>query len=154
MQVKNSRQELILQAVETGEVTTQEQLIAYLRARGLPATQATVSRDVKALGLRKSAAAGGRYVLPQAQAQQDTAQRHRAVLGSFIRSVDGAGHIVCVRCSVGMAQAVCAALDLMPPEGIVGSLAGEDTIFLLCRSEAEMHAVREEITQYAAQFDH
>jgi transcriptional regulator of arginine metabolism len=151
--VKNRRQELILQAVEKGGVSTQEQIIEYLRAKGEPAAQATVSRDIKGLGLRKRTGPGGRmaYELPEAGAQD--ARRRRAVLSSAILSVDGAGNIACVRCSPGMAQGVCAALDAMPPEGVVGSLAGDDSIFLLCRSEADMHAVREGIERYVTELD-
>jgi len=151
--MKNRRQELILQAVEKGGVSTQEQILAYLRAHGEAAAQATVSRDIKALGLHKKAGPGGRtvYELPRAGAEE--ARRRRAVLSSSIVSVDGAGNIACVRCTAGMAQGVCAALDAMPPEGVVGSLAGEDTIFLLCRGETEMHAVREEVKALATEFN-
>ena len=151
--MKNRRQELILQAVEKGGVSTQEQIIEYLCAHGEPAAQATVSRDIKVLGLRKKAGPGGRTVYELPQAGAEDARRRRAVLGSSILSVDGAGQIACVRCIAGMAQGVCAALDAMPPEGVVGSLAGEDTIFLLCRGEAEMRAVREEIERYAAELN-
>jgi transcriptional regulator of arginine metabolism len=151
--MKNRRQELILQAVEKGGVSTQEQIIEYLRARGEPAAQATVSRDIKVLGLRKKTGPGGRmaYELPEAGAQD--ARRRKAVLGHAILSVDGAGHIVCIHCTTGMAQGVCASLDAIPPEGVVGSLAGDDSIFLLCRSEAEMRAVREDILNYVTELN-
>ena len=151
--MKNRRQQLILQAVEKGEVSTQEQVIAYLRAHGEHAAQATVSRDIKVLGLRKKPGPGGRaaYTLPQTGAEE--ARRRRAVLGGAILSVDGAGNIACIRCVEGMAQGVCASLDALPPEGVVGSIAGDDTIFLLCRGEAEMRAVREVIEGYAAEFN-
>ena len=151
--MKNRRQELILQAVEKGGVSTQEQILNYLRTHGEPAAQATVSRDIKVLKLRKKSGPGGRmaYELPQAGAED--ARRRRAVLGSAILSVDGAGNIVCVRCSPGMAQGVCAALDAMPPEGVVGSLAGDDSIFLLCRGEDEMRKVREDILNYVAELN-
>ena len=152
--MKNRRQELILQAVEKGGVSTQEQIIEYLRTHGEAAAQATVSRDIKVLGLRKKAGPGGRTVYELPRAGAEDARRRRAVLSSAILSVDGAGNIACVRCTAGMAQGVCAALDAMPPEGVVGSLAGEDTIFLLCRGEAEMRAVREVIEKYATEFDH
>jgi len=152
--MKNRRQELILQAVEKGGVSTQEQLMAYLRAHGESAAQATVSRDIKVLGLRKSAGPGGRTVYELPKVQAETARRHRAVLGSSILSVDGAGNIACIRCTSGMAQGVCASLDAMPPEGVIGTLAGDDSIFLLCRGEAEMLAVKEVIRAYAAEFDH
>ena len=152
--MRNRRQELILQAVEQGGVSTQEQILAYLRAHGEDAAQATVSRDIKALGLRKKAGpgGGGGYELPQAGAED--ARRRRALLGSAILSVDGAGNIACVRCVAGMAQGVCAALDESPPQGVVGSLAGDDTIFLLCRGEDEMRAVREEMERYVTEPDH
>ena len=151
--MKNRRQQLILQAVERGRVSTQEQIMDYLRAHGEPAAQATVSRDIKVLGLRKSAGPGGAgaYELPRADAEE--ARRRRAVLSSAIVSVDGAGNIACVRCSAGMAQGVCAALDAMPPEGVVGSIAGDDSIFLLCRGEAEMRAVLEGVKQYATELN-
>jgi len=145
--MKNRRQQLILQAVERGAVSTQEQIIEYLRTHGEEAAQATVSRDIKVLGLRKSAGPGGRtaYELPRTVSETT---RRRALLGSSILSVDGAGNIACVRCVEGMAQGVCASLDANPPQGVVGSIAGDDTIFLLCRGEAEMQAVREEIERY------
>ena len=151
--MKNRRQQLILQAVEKGAVSTQEQIIEYLRAHGEPAAQATVSRDIKVLGLRKSQGQNGRtaYMPPQTGAEE--VRRRRAVLGSAILSVDGAGNIACIRCVEGMAQGVCASIDAAPPEGVVGSLAGDDTIFLLCRGEAEMRAVREVIAGYAAEFN-
>jgi len=145
--MKNRRQQLILQAVERGAVSTQEQIIDYLRAHGEEAAQATVSRDIKVLGLRKSAGPGGRTVYGLPPGTLESARR-RAVLGSSILSIDGAGNIACVRCVEGMAQGVCASLDANPPRGVVGSIAGDDTIFLLCRGEAEMHAVREEIERY------
>ena len=148
--MKNRRQELILRAVETEEVSTQEQLLAYLHAHGIDSTQATVSRDVRELGLRKSVKRDGKN-LYEAASREDSADHERekrkylAIMADSVLVVDGAGHMVCLRCAPGMAQGACAALDAMPPEGVVGSLAGEDTIFLLCRNEAAMYAVQEEI---------
>ena len=144
--MKIKRQELILEAVRREEVSTQEQLLDYLRAHGVDATQATVSRDMKELGLRKTVKRGGPAVYEAAPEQADSFQRkYRGILAGAVESVDGAGNIVCVHCGPGMAQSACAALDAIPPEGIVGSLAGEDTVFLLCRSEELMRAVQEEI---------
>jgi transcriptional regulator of arginine metabolism len=145
--MKAKRQELILRAIDTGGISTQGQLLAYLRASGIEATQATVSRDVRELGLRKSLKQGGKTVYEFASEgeQARTRQKCLVILASAVLSVDGAGHIVCVRCAPGMAQAACAALDAMPPGGVVGSLAGEDTIFLLCRDEAAMRAAQAEV---------
>lgn len=149
--MKNQRQELILQAVAQGDIATQEQLLDYLQRHGMAATQATVSRDIRELRLRK-VMRRGKSVYAMAS-EEDPAQKYRLMLRSAVEDVDGAGNIVCVRCSTGMAQSACVAIDAMPPEGLVGSIAGEDTIFLLCRSEAHMQAVQEEIRQYVIELD-
>ena len=150
--MKNKRQELILRAVAGGDISTQEQLLAYLQANGMNATQATVSRDMRELRLRKSARRGGLAVY-EAAPEEEKNEKYRMILQNAIEDVDGAGNIACVRCSAGMAQSACAAIDAMPPEGLLGSLAGEDTIFLLCRDEAHMRAVQEEIRQYVAELN-
>ena len=145
--MKSKRQEMILRAVETGTISTQEQLLEYLLAQGLPATQATVSRDMKDLGLRKYKRDGKTFYKTKNESDS-RAQQYHAFLMSAVRGVEGAGNMLCVRCGAGMAQAVCAALDAAPPQGTLGSVAGEDTIFLLCRTEADMLAVREQLLQY------
>lgn len=147
--MKSKRQEMILRAVETGTISTQEQLLDYLLAQGLQVTQATVSRDMKELGLRKYKRDGKTFYKTKNESES-RAQQYQAFLMSAVQSVEGAGNMVCVRCGAGMAQAVCAALDAMPPQGMLGSLAGEDTIFLLCRTEADMQAVCEQLLQYTA----
>lgn len=147
--MKSKRQEMILQAVETGTISTQEQLLEYLLAQGLAATQATVSRDMKDLGLRKYKRDGKTFYKTKNESESQ-AQQYQAFLMRAVHSVDGAGNMVCIRCGAGMAQAVCAALDDAPPQGMLGSVAGEDTIFLLCRTEADMHVAREQLLQYTA----
>jgi len=152
--MKNKRQELILESVQRGDVSTQEQILEYLRAHGCDATQATVSRDMKDLGLRKAVKRGGRAVYEITPAKADGFRRkYQGILASAVESVDGAGNIGCVHCGPGMAQSACAAIDAMPPEGLVGSLAGEDTVFLLCRSEERMRAIQEELRQNVANAD-
>jgi len=155
--MKNKRHELILQAVARGDVATQEQLLEYLRGNGVDATQATVSRDMKELRLRKSAAGrGGKavYEVTPPWEEDPGVRKYRAILAGAVEGVDGAGHIVCVRCGAGMAQSACAAIDALPPfEGLVGSLAGEDTVFLLCRTEEYMQAIQEELRNYVGQPD-
>jgi len=143
--MKNRRQELILQAVAQGDIATQEQLLAYLRQQGMAATQATVSRDIRQLRLRKVAKRGGAVYEVAQEPQEDPGAKYLNMLQNAIEGVDGAGNTVVVRCATGMAQSACVAIDAMPPEGVVGSLAGEDTIFLLCRSEECMKAVQDEI---------
>jgi len=149
--MKARRQELILRAVAQGDIATQEQLLDYLQQHGIAATQATVSRDIRELRLRKVMRRG--QAVYQVAVEDDLAYKYRQMLRNAVESVDGAGHTVCVRCSTGMAQSACVAIDAKPPEGLVGSLAGEDTIFLLCRSEAHMQAIQEEIRQYVTELD-
>jgi transcriptional regulator of arginine metabolism len=141
--MKIRRQEMILQAVATGTISTQEQLLSYLLEHGLNATQATVSRDMKDLGLQKSKRGGKNYY--EAAQKSEVTPVENLFLMEAIRSVDGAGNMVCLRCRSGMAQAVCAALDNAPLPGVLGSLAGEDTIFLLCSGEEAMRAVKAEL---------
>jgi transcriptional regulator of arginine metabolism len=147
--MKSQRQELILQVIEEREIGTQDQLLECLLNRGMQATQATVSRDIKELGLRK-AKRGGRTQYVAARPGGAMPPQCRAIFLSAVQNVDGAGNIACVRCGAGMAQAVCAALDAAPLPGVVGSLAGEDTIFLLCRSEEDMRTVRATLAQFVA----
>jgi len=142
--MKRRRHELILRAVAQGNITTQDQLLSYLEEHGMAATQATVSRDIKELRLRKVESF---YEAPLLD--EGLTGKYRTMLRNAIEDVDGAGNIVCVRCSAGMAQSACVAIDAMPPEGLIGSIAGEDTIFLLCRDEACMQATQEEFRQYA-----
>jgi len=145
--MKAQRQELILRALETGNISTQKQLLSYLLDQGMEATQATVSRDVRELGLRKSAEKGKKsfYEIASREEQSQKRRKYLAILTSSVLSVDGAGQMVCVGCAPGMAQGACAALDVMRLAGVVGSLAGEDTIFLLCRDKSASEAVQAEI---------
>jgi transcriptional regulator of arginine metabolism len=143
--MKAKRHALILRLIAEQQIATQEQLLAALALEGMVVAQATVSRDIAQLRLRKNSA--GYEVEPEIS--QGKAANLRMILRSSIERVDGAGHMVCVRCEVGMAQSVCVAIDALAPPGILGSLAGEDTIFLLCKTEQEMQKIQEELGQYA-----
>lgn len=155
--MKQRRRELILQAVREQAISNQEQLLAWLAANGIAATQATVSRDIRDLGLKKSARRGGVacYAAPPEETQN---ARRRALLANSVIGAEAVGNIVCVRCGQGLAQGACAALDEIAREGaeledVAGTLAGEDTIFLLCRGEAAAAWVREVIDRHAAKPD-
>ena len=140
--MKRHRHELILRAVAQGNIATQDQLLSYLEQHGMMATQATVSRDIKELRLRKVES------FYEVELNEGLTQKYRTMLRNAVEDVDGAGNIVCVRCGAGLAQSACVAIDAMPPEGLIGSIAGEDTVFLLCRDEAHMQAIQEEIQQF------
>ncbi|MBQ9552873.1 MAG: arginine repressor [Clostridia bacterium] len=135
--MKKERLEIILSTINSKDIATQEELLAELKANGLEVTQATVSRDIKELGLIKISDRNGkyRYSLPKSTASQAARNLH-AVIGPSVQWVDHAMNTVVVKCFPGMAQAVCAAFDSMEINGIVGTLAGDDTIFAVCRTEA------------------
>ncbi|MCL2446401.1 MAG: ArgR family transcriptional regulator [Oscillospiraceae bacterium] len=148
--MKSQRHALILRLITEQKIATQEQLLAALADEGMVVAQATVSRDITQLKLRKN----GAFYEIEPEISQGKAANLRMILRSSIESVGGAGHTVCVRCEVGMAQSVCVAIDALAPPGILGSLAGEDTIFLLCKTEQDMQKIQEEIRQYATTFNH
>lgn len=133
--MKRKRHALILELIQQYEITTQDELLAKLRENGFEVTQATVSRDIKELRLVKAMSPSGqyRYMAGAAQGDEYLAKFYTIFSGSVI-SVDYAGNTCVVKCYAGMAQAACAAIDSMHFEGIVGTLAGDDTIFVLCRT--------------------
>ena len=133
--MKRKRHALILELIQQYEITTQDELLAKLRENGVEVTQATVSRDIKELRLVKAMSPSGqyRYMAGAAQGDEYLAKFYTIFSGSVI-SVDYAGNTCVVKCYAGMAQAACAAIDAMHFEGIVGTLAGDDTIFVLCRT--------------------
>ncbi len=135
--MKKKRLELILKTIESQEISTQEELLMRLREQGLDVTQATISRDIKTLGLVKSMGRNGkyRYTVPKAAATEAGRSFYNIIAPSVLW-VDYALNTVVIKCYAGMAQAVCAAIDTMELNGVVGTLAGDDTIFVLCRDEA------------------
>ncbi len=143
--MKNLRQEAILKIIEDQEVFTQEMLVSLLQQQGWNVTQATISRDIKALGLRKvSNGSQTRYIKPAINsAPQPTAIHANTILSNGIIDVIQAQNLVIVKCYAGMANAVCASIDNMHLQGVAGSIAGDDTIFI-CALD---NTIAEKITQ-------
>lgn len=133
--MKNVRQSEILNIVQTKDVETQEQLLEEPRARGFTTTQATISRDIKELRLVKELTGSGgyRYALSERKASSTSDARLRNIFKEGVVSVDVAQNIVVVRTMPGLASAACSALDAMEIDGMVGSLAGDDTGILIMR---------------------
>ncbi len=128
--MKNKRQYKILDIIKLHDVETQEMLQNLLLEYGFKVTQATVSRDIKELKLIKRAGKNGvyRYEVPEESSRQN-------FFVDSIINVDYAINTVVLKCHNGMAQAACAALDSMDYKNIVGTIAGDDTIFALMRTE-------------------
>lgn len=128
--MKNARQTEILALIRSHAVSSQDELQALLSKSGFPVTQATISRDIRELQLIKKADSDGiyRYILP------DSPAPHAELFAGNILSVDFAGNTVVIKCRSGTAQAVCTVLDNMHRPEVVGTLAGDDTIFVLLRN--------------------
>ncbi|MGN0620704.1 MAG: arginine repressor [Porcipelethomonas sp.] len=131
--MKNKRHSKILDIIKLRDVETQEMLQEILKEYGFKVTQATVSRDIKELKLIKKLDENGvyKYVSPS-----DSRVKQNIFMDT-VMDVDYAVNTVVVKCHTGMAQAACAALDSMNYENIVGTLAGDDTIFVLMRTEPD-----------------
>lgn len=134
--MKKRRQAKILEIISSLEIETQEDLQTKLFEFGYEVTQATISRDIKELRLVKELSANGRYVYSTGKKHHDNLN-HRAggIFNESIISVDYSLNTAVVKCFPGMANAACAAVDSMPWDEVMGTIAGDDTIFILCKSE-------------------
>lgn len=128
----NPRHEMILQLIQKHDVSTQEMLRDLLEANGFSVTQATISRDIRQLKLRKRRTAGGISCYAKAPV---TAAAPNNLLADVVVRIDYAINMVSIACHAGSAPAACAVLDRMQLPEIVGTIAGDDTIFILTRSE-------------------
>lgn len=135
--MKERRQKLICEIVSNNEVTTQNDLQALLLEKGYQVTQATISRDIRELKLIKNLSNSGQYIYCIPDVSKDVSHdRHEyIILKGLISSIDYALNTVVIKCHNGMAQAVCASIDSMQLPDVVGTIAGDDTIFILMRSE-------------------
>ena len=149
---KSQRHEMILNIIENNEIDTQETLQEYLLKSGVEVTQATISRDIKELSLIKSLGADGYKYTRAAKAVKSARHSSFALTAIFkdtVSSIDYALNTVVVKCYVGMAQAVCAKIDDEDFSEIVGTIAGDDTIFILTRSEKDAANLVAELKQIA-----
>ena len=131
--MKNRRHEVILELITEQPVATQELLIKLLAERGIKTTQATLSRDIQQLSLVKQRDENGvyHYTMPAAAVEE------KSLFEEAVISVDYAMNTIVLKCRAGMAQGTCAAIDSVEHQGVVGTIAGDDTIFILVRSEAD-----------------
>lgn len=134
--MKKNRHDAILSIIETQDISTQEELMKILLDMGFKATQATVSRDIKALKLVKTPVASGQYKYAVVGSEtEDNSEKYTSILRHSIIKVDYAVNMTVIKCYSGMAQATCTAVDAMYDGEIVGTIAGDDTVFILCRTE-------------------
>ena len=145
--MKDDRQSKILEIISQENIETQEQLLARLRERGIRCTQATISRDIKQLHLIKEPVGQGvyKYAVSGNRTKLNVAEKLRTIFRECIISIDSAGNIVVIKTMPGLANGACSALDNMEMNDIVGSLAGDDTAFLVMRTTESAELLCQEI---------
>jgi transcriptional regulator of arginine metabolism len=131
--VKAERQRALAELLRTREVPSQAQLLAHLRERGFEATQATVSRDLEDLGAVKVRGPAGHlvYALPEAEPVTGEAEVRRALAFSLLDAVPSA-NLVVLRTPPGHAQVLAFTLDRAGLAGVCGTIAGDDTVLVVC----------------------
>ncbi|MDO5125796.1 MAG: arginine repressor [Ruminococcus sp.] len=148
--MKSHRHQLILKIISENNIDTQENLQKALKKHGCVVTQATVSRDIKELALIKTLTASGDYKYSIPSFKKDALDNHGSViytiLSDAVKEVDFALNTVVVKCNTGMAQAVCAKLDSATIDNSVGTIAGDDTIFILMRTERDASRLVKELS--------
>ena len=146
--MKNNRQEKILAIIEAEPIETQEQLLAKLQEQGIESTQATISRDIKQLHLVKEPYGGGRYryAVSAQKTKLNFADRLQIILRESIVDVDYAQSIVVLKTLPGLANAAASAFDGMDMPSKVGTLAGDDTVMIIMRSNESAKELCREIS--------
>ena len=134
--MKSQRQAKIMEIITNRDIETQEHLLLELNKAGFRSTQATISRDIKDLNLVKQQSDGiSRYVVSQEKPRHHNfTNRLKTIFRESVVSFDVAQNIVVVKTMSGLASAAAAALDSMGIETLVGSLAGDDTVILIMRT--------------------
>ena len=139
----------IQEIISQENIETQEQLLVRLQERGITSTQATISRDIKQMHLIKEPVGHGvyKYAVSGNRTRLNFAEKLRTIFRESITSIDSAQNIVVIKTMPGLASAACAALDDMGVAYMVGSLAGDDTAFLVMRDTESAASFCEEIKE-------
>jgi transcriptional regulator of arginine metabolism len=136
--MKGQRQRKIRELIGSREIETQEELVDALSEAGMQVTQATVSRDIKELQLIKVPLEDGRYKysMPQDQRYNPAHKLKRALLDHFV-GTDAAENLVVLKCLPGTANTIASLIDGMDWPEIIGSISGDDTTLLICRTKEQ-----------------
>ncbi len=142
--MKSERQNAMIDLISRYDIETQEEMISRLRDMGYDVTQATVSRDIRELKLTKSADENGIYKYTISQSEDDKSiGKYGFILRETVVSCEKAHSLVVVKTISGMANAACAAIDHMQWPHVVGTIAGDDTIFIAVKEPEDVKNVVE-----------
>jgi transcriptional regulator of arginine metabolism len=145
---KGQRHVKIREIITSNDIDTQDELVDLLRSQGYNVTQATVSRDIKELHLVKIPTQDGRYKysLPSDQKFNPLNKLRRTLKDSFI-SIDSAEHLIVMKTMPGNANAVGALIDNLDWEEIMGTICGDDTILIICRTNSYTEVISDRFLQ-------
>jgi transcriptional regulator of arginine metabolism len=146
---KTERHATILELIGAHDVASQEELRLLLEQRGVSATQATLSRDLRELGIiRVPGPDGSRYALPESIAGEAKPSLE-TMLPQLFSSIDGVGELIVLKTLASGAQPISEAIDAMGWRDVLGTVAGENTILLICRSPQIRRDVTLRLTEIA-----
>lgn len=150
--MKAYRQAAIVEIIEQAAINSQEQLRQLLHQRGIDATQATLSRDIRDLGLVKRASDGA-YRKSEGQdgaPARDAAEELRVAVDDFLRRQEAVEQLLVLKTDIGMAQPLAVAIDRARVSEIVGTIAGDDTILVICRSARDAATLARRLDEWRA----
>jgi transcriptional regulator of arginine metabolism len=149
--MKSYRQSAILELVDREAIPSQEQLRERLRARGIEATQATLSRDIRDLGLIKRPVDGAyRRAGTEVGPAVDPEVECRTAVDDYLRRYDVVEQLVVLKTDAGQAQPLAVAIDRAGLSEIVGTIAGDDTILVICRSAPDAAVLSKRLEEWRA----
>jgi transcriptional regulator of arginine metabolism len=146
--MKNKRHVLIMELIDTMDIETQEDLAKQLKLAGLNVTQATVSRDIKELNLIKvtNDKGGYKYARQRGVAPKLTSRQMR-IFSDTVLSINSSGNMIVLKTMIGSANAAAEVIDALGWDEILGSIAGDNTIFMLVKEDRSIEEVCDKIRQ-------
>ena len=147
--MKLGRQSVIMEIINERDIETQNQLMAALAERGVKSTQATLSRDIRDMRLVKELGPKGnyRYVAASKQETPDLDIRLKKIFKECVISCDIAQNLIVIKTLPGLASGACSTLDGMEVDGLVGTIAGDDTAFIAMKDNSSANSFYKEIEQ-------
>ena len=147
---KEKRHKKIQEIVSKEEISTQAELVARLQEEGFNVTQATVSRDINELRLVRIPLGKGKhkYALAPIQLEEDVAREIENRFREFVKDIDRGENILVIRTEDGHATGIALLIDKLHRDDIVGTLAGEDTIFIVARTTGDAERLSEDFAAF------
>lgn len=144
--MKSKRHAILLEIIQEYDIETQEELLEKLRKKHFNVTQATISRDIKELKLVKTPVGNGRYKYATGNKTGiDALSNFNTLFKTSVISVDFAQNMIVLKTTSGMAQGVCAAIDSIEWDGMLGTIAGDDTIFIVTSTSSRAASLTSEL---------